>query len=160
MDLATLKGVAEAAEEAAVRAAVGAGRVLARRAGGHRGPVASAATADVVDGTLGEALLAAGLALELLVEGEDGLLGDGLDVAGSSTPAAEAQGGLGQHAAEERGGTASSGARGGLAGSEGVAGSSTTRVRVGGHVGVWLGDRVGGRHGGGEVGVVVKWYFG
>ena len=91
-------------------AAIGAGRVLARRAWVDGGPVSGAATADVVDGSFCESLLARGLALEFFVEGEDGLLGYGLDIASSAASTAEARGGLGQDTAEEGGGTASSGA--------------------------------------------------
>lgn len=107
--LATLKGVAETTEETAVRAAIRGGRVLARRAGGDGRPVARSSSADVVDGPVGNLLLAALLALKLLVKGEDSLLGDGLDVACSPASAAESRGGLGQLAAEERGWTARGG---------------------------------------------------
>jgi len=135
--------IAESAEEAAAAVAIiRAGRVLARRAWRDGGIVSSSSTSHMVDGTVGKALLAGRLALELIVEGENGSLGYRLNVAGSSTAAGETSGGLGERGAEERSWSASGGPRRGLWRLEGVSCSTASRVRVGGHVWVWLDDGV------------------
>jgi hypothetical protein len=103
--LSSLEGVGDAVEEPAVSAGCaicGAGRVLAGGARFGFGPVACSASANVVDGPLFiHLLLAAVLALQLFIKGEDSSLRVGVDIACSSSARAELGAGLGELGPEE-----------------------------------------------------------
>jgi len=144
--LSSLEGVGNEVEESTAPAGCavcGAGRVFA---GGVRfgfSPVACSTSANVVDGPLLiHLLLAAGLALQLLIKGEDSSLGVGVDIACSSSARAKLGTGLGELGAEERGWAFGGAWAGGLGSFEGVACSSTAGVDVGARGWVRLGDLI------------------
>jgi len=100
----------------------------------------------VPDTGLLQPLLAGRLALELLIEGEDGSLAGLVDVSRATASAGELGGRLGNAILKERGGAAGRGAAGGLGSLEGVSGTASARVGVLARVWVRLGDLVLGRH--------------
>jgi hypothetical protein len=100
----------------------------------------------VVDSSILHLLLAGLLELQLLVEREDGALRGLVDVACSSTAAAELGCALWETVLEERGRSASSAAVGCLWGLEVVASSTSTCVCIGVDAWVRLDDLEVGRH--------------
>lgn len=90
----------------------------------------------MVDSSIVDLSLARLLALELFVEGEDGLLSAGVDVSCSSAAAAELAASLWETGLEHRGRALSGGASSGLGGFEGISCTTSSRVDVG--VGSWV----------------------
>lgn len=134
----TFKGMAQAAEEA--RAGIrfaGAAGVLAMRGSLGLSKVAGSSSANVVDGSVLDLLLAGCLALEFFVEGEHGFLGAGVDVPCSSSAAAELGISLWETGFEEAGWAASSGSFGGLWCLECVSGAATAGMDE--FAGGWVG---------------------
>jgi len=82
------------------------------------------------DGTLLVLPLAGALTLELLVEGEDSLLGVQVDVPGAASAAAELLAGLGQAVLEERGWARGGAAVGGLGCFYGVASAAAAGMGI------------------------------
>jgi len=154
-NLVAVERVAQAAEEA--RRAITAGGILSAWSRACLGVIARTTTPDMVDGTLLHLSLAGGLAFELFVEGEDGFLTGGVDVACSSSARREFGGSLWETVLEERGWATGGGSWRGLGGFEGV--TSATTAGVDEFAGGWVGlsDGVAGWHVGYLFGLWGRW---
>lgn len=145
-----LECVAQATKEAAAaltaRRAVG---VLPGAVGTGDSIVACSTSSDVPYAIRLHSLLAGGLALKLLIEGEEETLIGLVDVACAATAAGEAGGGLGD--GDNGGGALCGLALADLGGFEGVACTTTAGVGVFAWVWVWLGDLVVSGHFDGEL---------
>jgi len=145
----SLEGMAETTKESASCTSITTGRrrrVFASSAGLSNSVVASSSCTNMPDAGVLQSPLSGGLAVELLIEGEDGTLAGLVDISCSASSAGEFGGRFWEASLEERRWASCGGAAAGLGSLEGVSSSASARVDVFARVWVRLGDCVLGWH--------------